>query len=261
MLNPCGAPLLPAFLSFYVGAREERLPRAPTRVLQGVAAGALVAGGFLGLFTLVGLPVSYGAGAVARAVPWAGLVTGGVLAVVGIVVLAGRTVSLPLHLRVPAGRGRRAGAMVLFGAGYGAASLGCTLPIFLALVGASLGADKLAVFGAYGIGMTVVLVALAVAAALVREGTARAVRPLLPYVGRASGALLVATGGYLVYYWARLHFGDSVTLADDPVVGLVTRFSANVQSAADGHSSTVVGAAAGIAGVALAAGAWRWSRR
>src|SRR5207302_852958 len=88
---------------------------------------------------------------------------------------------------------RRAG-----GAGYAAASLGCALPIFLALVGASLGADKLAVFGAYGIGMTVVLVSLAVAAALVREGTARAVRPLLPYVGRASGVLLLATGGYLV---------------------------------------------------------------
>ncbi|TML87749.1 MAG: hypothetical protein E6G08_09870 [Actinobacteria bacterium] len=86
-------------------------------------------------------------------------------------------------------------------------------------------------------------------------------RPLLPYVGRASGALLFATGGYLVYYWARLRFGDSVTLADDPVVGLVTRFSASVQSAADGQSSLVVGAAAGIAGTALAAGAWHWSRR
>ena len=109
--------------------------------------------------------------------------------------------------------------------------------------------------------MTVVLVSLAVAAALVREGTARALRPLLPYVGRASGVLLLATGGYLVYYWARLRFGDSVTLADDPAVGLVTRFSAHVQSAADGHSSTIVGAAAGVAGAALAAGAWRWSRR
>lgn len=40
-LNPCGFPLLPAFLSFYVGADEGRLPRAPTRVGQGLVVGFL----------------------------------------------------------------------------------------------------------------------------------------------------------------------------------------------------------------------------
>jgi cytochrome c-type biogenesis protein len=74
-VNPCGFPLLPAFLSFYIGADEQRLPAAPSRVLQGLLVGALVAVGFLGFFALVGLPVSYGIGATARAVPWAGLAT------------------------------------------------------------------------------------------------------------------------------------------------------------------------------------------
>jgi len=41
-LNPCGFPLLPAYLSFYVGADEERLPSAPSRLLQGLLAGLLV---------------------------------------------------------------------------------------------------------------------------------------------------------------------------------------------------------------------------
>ena len=41
-LNPCGFPLLPAFLSFYAGADEARLPRAPSRVLQGLFVGLLV---------------------------------------------------------------------------------------------------------------------------------------------------------------------------------------------------------------------------
>ena len=71
VINPCGFPLLPAFLSFYLGADERRLPPAPTRVLQGLLVGALVTVGFLGFFALVGLPVSYGVGAIARAVPWA----------------------------------------------------------------------------------------------------------------------------------------------------------------------------------------------
>src|SRR5262249_19792769 len=70
VINPCGFPLLPAFLSYYLGAEEQRLPRASTRALQGLLVGALVALGFLGFFALVGLPVSYGVGAIARAVPW-----------------------------------------------------------------------------------------------------------------------------------------------------------------------------------------------
>ena len=94
--------------------------------------------------------------------------------------------------------------MLLFGVGYGAASLGCTLPLFLALVGASLGGAKLTAFVAYGIGMAVVLIALSVLVALAREGATRLVRPALPYMGRIAGVLLLASGGYLFYYWARL---------------------------------------------------------
>ncbi len=67
VVNPCGFPLLPAFLSFYLAADEEQLPRARTRALQGIVVGGFVTVGFLGLFAIVGLPVTYGAGAFARA--------------------------------------------------------------------------------------------------------------------------------------------------------------------------------------------------
>src|SRR3954469_24317118 len=90
VVNPCGFPLLPAFLSFYLGADEERLPPAPTRVAQGLVVGALVAAGFLAVFTVVGLPLSLGVGAIADAVPWVGLATGVLLALIGLGVVAGR---------------------------------------------------------------------------------------------------------------------------------------------------------------------------
>ena len=189
-MNPCGFPLLPAFLSFYMGADEQRLPSAPSRVLQGVLVGALVAVGFLGFFALVGLPVSYGVGAIARAVPWAGLATGAALVIAGVLTLLGTHLRLPAQPSVRPRRERRLGAMLLFGIGYGAASLGCTLPLFLTLVGASLsGGGKLTTFLAYGAGMAVVLMALSVLVALAREGAARAVRPLLPYMNRIAGLM------------------------------------------------------------------------
>jgi cytochrome c biogenesis protein CcdA len=84
-------------------------------VLQGLLVGGLVTVGFLGFFALVGLPVSYGVGAIARAVPWAGLVTGAALALAGLLTLLGRPLRLPAIPTVRPRRERRVGAMLLFG--------------------------------------------------------------------------------------------------------------------------------------------------
>ena len=260
-MNPCGFPLLPAFLSFYLGADEEQLPAAPSQVVQGLLVGALVALGFLGFFALVGLPISFGVGAIARAVPWSGLATGALLALAGLVTLFGVHLRLPAQLRLRVRRERRVGAMLLFGVGYGAASLGCTLPLFLALVGASLGGAKLTVFAAYGIGMAVVLMALSLIVALAREGATRLVRPVLPYMSRIAGVLLLASGGYLFYYWARLRFGDSATVADDPIVSFGVRFSGQVRGFADGRGSTIVAIAAAIVALALVSSLLQRRRR
>jgi len=253
VVNPCGFPLLPAFLSFYLGADEQRLPRAPTRILQGLLVGALVAVGFLGVFALVSLPVSFGVGLAARAVPWAGLATGALLALAGLLALSGRALVLPVHLHLPVRRERRLRAMLLFGVGYGAASLGCTLPLFLTLVAASAGPGKLSVFSAYAAGTALVLMALSVLAALAREGLARAMRPALPYMSRIAALLLVIAGGYLAYYWARIRFGDTATVADDPIVSFGVHFSGRVCNLADGRGSIVVAAAGAVVLLALAA--------
>ncbi len=254
VVNPCGFPLLPAFLSFYVGADEEQLPPAPTRIVQGLFVGALAAVGFLGLFAIVGLPLSYGVGTIADAVPWVGLVTGSVLTLTGLFAVSGGKVQLGLHRRPRLRPERRFATMVLFGVGYGLASLGCTLPIFLTLVGASLGGNKLTVFAAYGVGMSVVLMALSVAVAFAREGISRFFRPFLPYVGRTAGLLLVAAGGYLIYYWVRIRFGDSLTLADDPIVGPASRYSAELESFARRHGTSLLSVAGAIVALAAASG-------
>lgn len=253
VVNPCAFPMLPAFLSFYVGADEQRLPTAHTKALQGLVVGGLVATGFLGVFAVVGLPVALGLGAIADAVPWVGLATGAVLTLLGLLSLVGLGVRLPasLRARVPVRRERSVGGIVLFGIGYGAASLGCTFPVFLALVGASLGARSLTVFLAYGIGMALVLMALAVAVAFARGGILRFLRPLLPHVHRLTGLLLAISGTYLVYYWARIRFGNQLTLADDPIVGPVSRYSGQLETFARHHGAPILAVAAFVVGVAL----------
>jgi cytochrome c biogenesis protein CcdA len=245
--------MLPAFLSFYVGTDERRLPTAPTKAVQGLLVGGLVATGFLSVFAVVGVPVSLGVGAVVDAVPWLGLATGAILAVVGLASLAGFGVRLSGRLggRVPVRRERSVGAIVLFGVGYGAASLGCTFPVFLALLGASLGAKSLTVFLAYGIGMAIVLMALSIAVAFARSGILRFSRRVLPHVHRLTGLLLAVSGTYLVYYWARVRFGNQLTLADDPIVGPASRYSGQLETFARAHGAVILAVAAAVVAVAL----------
>lgn len=263
-VNPCGFPLLPAFLSFYVGADEAALPRAPARVAQGLLVGLMVSGGFLAVFAVVGVPIAYGVTQLTSAIPWAGLAIG-VLMIVGAVVgLSGRAIYLRPTRQIPIQHRRRPSTMMWFGAAYAVCSLGCTLPIFVALVGASLATSSVLegviVFGAYGLGMATMLMALSLGAALARDGLARRLKRLLPHMERIASGLLLIAGAYLTYYWARVIWAAPRSLGNDPLVGVMTRFATLVQRAAGSSGGRVaLLAAGGVVAVGIAVAMWQWS--
>lgn len=259
-LNPCGFVLLPAMLSFYLGSDEDRLPKAPTRAVQGLLVGLLITAGFLLVFAVVGIPISVGATQITRAIPISGIVLGVLMVAMGLLTLSGRQPSFGIRHPFTTGRDRRHRTMLMFGVTYGIASLGCTLPVFLALIGASLTVEGpvagLLVLGAYGLGMGSVMMALAVGAALLRDGLAQRLRRLLPYMNRIAGTLLALVGIYLTYYWARVRFAPIGTLAEDPLVATVQRFTTLVQRWANaGSGNWLVLVALGVV-VTVAASAW-----
>ena len=67
-------------------------------------------------------------------------------------------------------------------------------------------------------------------------------------------------GGYLVYFWARLRFGNTATVADNPIVSFAIRFSGHIRNFADGRGSTLVVVAAVVLG-ALLITLLRWRRQ
>jgi cytochrome c-type biogenesis protein len=265
-LNPCGFALLPAFLSFYVGAQEADLPAAPTRLLQAILVGLLVTVGFLAVFTVASVPIALGIGQVAAAMPWVGLLVGLTMALVAVATLAGRPIPLGVRGLRTGGRGRRPSAMLLFGVGYGLASVGCTLPVFLVVVGASLtttgGLAALAVFGAYALAMAVVLMALSIGAGLLRDGVARILRRAVPHLRWINGSLLLGVSGYLTWYWATVLFASAQTQATDPVIMFAQRPAALVQRWVDAGGSRwlLLGSASSVALTTLVA-LWQWTLR
>lgn len=263
ILNPCGFAMLPTFLSLYVGAEEEQLPSARTRTLQGILVGLLVTAGFLAVFTVLGAPIAFGAGQAAAAVPWIGFGIGIVMGIVALATLAGRRIDIKVRRVRPGGDRRRPRTMLMFGVGYGLASLGCTLPIFLVVIGASLtrsGAlGVVMVFGAYALGMAVVLMALSVGAAILRNGVARVLSKALPHVRWINGGLLLLVSAYLIYYWGTALFSTVDERAKDPIVSLVDEFTASVQRwvTSGGGAWLLFGAVTVVVGAGVAT-LWRW---
>ncbi|HEV8637001.1 MAG TPA: cytochrome c biogenesis protein CcdA, partial [Chloroflexota bacterium] len=203
--NPCGFALLPAYLALYVGAESAAAPR----LARAAAAGAAMTAGFVALFGLAGLVLAALAAAVAGLLPWLSLAVGVLMVAAGGRLLAGGALPAASAVRLASRFGRRAERQGLigyaaFGVAFGLSSLGCTLPLFLTVVGTSLTARG--ALGAasgvalYGLGMGLAVTSLTVAVAVFGRAAARAGR-VGRYLEPASAVLLLASGAYVVYYW------------------------------------------------------------
>jgi len=208
-VNPCGFALLPSFVSYYLGARRPGVESGGA-LGDALAAGLVLTAGFLAVFGSVGLAFAMGARAVVQIVPWAAIGIGIVLVALGVWLLAGRHIAV--RLPVVTQRAGEQRSVFAFGVAYGLGSLSCTLPVFLVVVSSAISAgsalDTLGVVAAYALGMSTILMLICLGTAGFREVLVRALRPLMPYVTRVSGALLVLGGGYVVYYWTSLLSGS-----------------------------------------------------
>jgi cytochrome c-type biogenesis protein len=142
--------------------------------------------------------------------PWLSLGTGVVLAMVGGRLLAGTSVeaSGAEHLADRLGGAVNRTALLAYGA-YGLAfalsSLGCTLPLFLTVVGTGVArgglAGGLGQLVLYALGMGAAVSLLTVLISLFGGGVLARVRGAGRVLQPVSTVLLLGTGGYIVYYW------------------------------------------------------------
>ncbi len=220
-VNPCGFAMLPAYLSLYLGAKEEDFAkRSPAvRILRALLVGGSASLGFILLFGLAGVIVSAGGNALLRVMPPLGIFIGAALILLGLMVLAGRSLYLGVFERLASRVVKDPGnisvrGFFLFGLAYGAASLGCTLPVFLVVVGSGISAGGFLAgvgqFVGYSLGMASVLVTLTLALAFFKQGLVTRLRKAVPYAQLASAILLVLAGAYTIFYWWSSLSGDTI---------------------------------------------------
>jgi hypothetical protein len=152
--------------------------------------------------------------------------------------------------------------MTGYGATFAIASLSCTIGPFLAVTGAALTqstAQGIVTYVAYALGMGTIILAISVAAALAHTTLTRAMHNLTRVVSRLGGALMIAAGGYAIWY-GRWELGVYAgNLDGDPVIDSIEdlrlRIVETIQTLGAGRIALAVALSAGLAVAAV-----RWRR-
>lgn len=209
--NPCGFAMLPAYMGLYLGIHDERnAPSFAGQIGKALLIGGSVTAGFVLLFAAAGAVIGLGARSVVGSVlPWVGLGIGVLLTVAGAWLLSGGKLYTALAQQMSERFGNpgqtNARGYFIFGLSYGLASLSCTLPIFLAVIGTSFSTATIwtsfAQFVLYALGMGAVIIALTLLMAIFKGAVIGVMRRAMPYIQPIGTWLMLIAGTYIVFYW------------------------------------------------------------
>ena len=207
-VNPCGILLVPSLVAYYLGGHEAAEVSLGQRAARAFSLGVMATLGFIVLFAAIGAVFVAGGRAIAAYFPVGGLLVGIGLATIGLWMIAtGKSFGPASAARAMEGVQLQHSlrSLFVFGLGYGVASLACTLPVFLVVVGTSVLGGNAAQAGthfvAYALGMGTVLTSVVVGAAFFQSAVAGATRRIVPYVHGVMASLLLSAGLFIVVYW------------------------------------------------------------
>lgn len=224
---PCAFPLLPGYVSYYLGRTTDSEPTADGgpgtgRLARTVAtplgwvvsaetSERLVRAATVGVLVSVGVGLVYALLAGVTAVVGSRLlgnvtllepVVAAVLIAVGAATVAGYRVPTPT-VRLPERR-RSAAGFVGFGVLYAAAAAGCTGTVFVGIGVRALASGPAvagATFAAYAAGMSSLMIAVTVASAVGRDSLLTRIGAHSDRIEQVMGVLLVVAGLAQLYYF------------------------------------------------------------
>lgn len=197
VLAPCALPMLPSYVAYYMNLDEDERSLGAS-----LGFAFTVVTGFLIVFMVIGLLPSFALNQVSSRLEYVAPFIGALLVLIGL--MSGLSDVFDRMPAVNVSAPRRAGyrSFFLYGVGYGAASLACSLPVFILLVlQSSTAGGPLGVFTAfivYGLGASAVIVPLTLALTYSKDYVHQRLVWLLPRIKKINAAVLILVGLYMI---------------------------------------------------------------
>ncbi len=198
---PCSFALFPGYVAFYIGSKEDKKVK-PWEL--GLFASAGIISFFMVLSIILILPGKYLKEYLKFLAPIVGLI----VFISGILLFVGYSFKLQFmqklfnKFKTKKPRSRR--NIYLFGLGYGAASVGCTIPLLFTLIIIPISAGKIIeVFLsllAYALSMSFILVLLTSISSLAKKNIYNQLIRKTGIIKAASGIVLIFVGAFMIYY-------------------------------------------------------------
>lgn len=201
LLSPCGFPMLPGYISYYVGSK--------TSLRKAVPDGVACTLGLITVFSIIGAIASILGSVINPYITILELVAGIVTIFLGISMLT--EIKLPrfsVSLKAPEQKGVT--GIFFYGALYGLAALGCSAPIFFAVLFWAIAGGGLlngiVTFIVYAVGMGLPLILTTVLVAMAKEIALKRIVEMLPLLQKISGLILIIIGIYLIYFYYSFYY-------------------------------------------------------
>ena len=203
-VNPCGFVLLPTYLIFFLGTREEADLTASERMRRALVVSSGISIGFLAIFFVIGVISRLLTQWVELNAKYASLAIGIVLVIGGARMLTGWTPKFATP-QIGGVQTKTFRATVIYGVAYAVASIGCTIGFLTTAVFGSIALHGFisGVFSIllYGLGMAMLDTALTVSLAFAKTGIVTIIKNRLHIIQRLGAIFVTLTGIYLVLYW------------------------------------------------------------
>lgn len=196
LLSPCGFPMLPGYISYYLGTKAS--------LEKAVPGGVACTLGLATVFSVIGIVVSTLGSLVSRYLPLLELGAGVATILMGVFMVI--EIRFPIsitRLRAPKQKGLI--GIFLYGAVYGLATMGCSAPIFFSILFYAIAAGGplygTLTFLVYAIGMGLPIVITTILVAKAKVFMLQKIVNATPLLQKVSGIVLVVIGIYLIYFY------------------------------------------------------------
>ena len=194
-LSPCGYPMLPGYISYYMGTELSSIKALYT--------GLTCTLGLITTFSIIGATASILGSIINPYIPLLELVAGVTTILFGLSMLFEINIPFAPALKAPKQKGFI--GIYLYGIIYGLATLGCSAPIFFATlfwaIVQSGPLNGLLTFIVYSLGMATPLIATTILVSQVKKRSLKRLKNMTPKIQKLSGVILVLIGAYLIYYY------------------------------------------------------------